>query len=62
MREEEKAIERLDEVRNNMSLNSEDLHYANILYYLIKNQKKKIDELEKRLEEIELQILENENY
>lgn len=37
MNEEEKAIKRLKEITNNYSLNSEDLHYAIVLYHLIIN-------------------------
>ena len=49
MNEEQKAIQRLDNIRNDMSLSSEDLHYANILYHLIQNQIKRIDELENHI-------------
>lgn len=56
MNEEEKAIKRLEEMKNNYSLNGEDLHYANILYYLIinlqqENQKLK-EQLEKKYKEV----------
>ena len=37
MSEEEKTIKRLKEITNNYSLNSEDLHYAIVLYHLIIN-------------------------
>ena len=35
--EETKAIKWLDEKRKDYNLNGKDLHYLNILYYLIKN-------------------------
>lgn len=40
MSEEQKAIKRLEEMKENYSLNGEDLHYVNILYYLIINLQK----------------------
>ena len=43
MNEEEKAIQRLNEIRTNYNLSGEDLHYAEIIYYLIINLKKKAD-------------------
>jgi hypothetical protein len=57
MSEEEKAIKRLKEITNNYSLNSEDLHYAIVLYHLIinlqqENQKLK-DSIDKAIEYIE---------
>ena len=49
MSEEYKAIKRLEEMTNNYSLNSEDLHYAIILYYLIINLQKENEELKLKL-------------
>ena len=46
--EEYKAIKRLEEMTKNYSLNSEDLHYAIILYYLIINLQKE----NKKLKEV----------
>ena len=45
MTEEEKAIKRLEEMTNNYKLNSEDLHYAIILYYLIINLQQENEKL-----------------
>ena len=56
MKEEIKAIKRLEEITKDYSLNSEDLHYAKILYYLIinlqqenKKYKEVIDKLKMRI-------------
>ena len=50
--EEYKAIKRLEEMTKNYSLNSEDLHYANILYYLIINLQKENEALKKINEQL----------
>ena len=47
--EEYKAIKRLEEMTKNYSLNSEDLHYAIILYYLIINLQKENKKLKERI-------------
>lgn len=63
MSEEEKAIKRLEEISNNYNLNSEDLHYAKILYYLIINLQKeniqlKIQLLEKKCSDKDIEYKE----
>ena len=50
MSEEEKAIKRLKEITNNYSLNSEDLHYAIVLYHLIMNLQQENQQLKEQVE------------
>ena len=49
MKEEIKAIKRLEEITKDYSLNSEDLHYAKILYYLIINLQQENKSLQSQL-------------
>ena len=50
--EEYKAIKRLEEMTKNYSLHSKDLHYANVLYYLIINLQEKNEKLKENYERI----------
>lgn len=50
MSEEQKAIKRLENATTNYSLDSEDLHYAKILYYLIINLQQENQELKDRID------------
>lgn len=59
--EEAKAIKRLNQIRQDYSINSEDLHYANILFYLLKNltnENEKLKEKNKKLIEEQAESLE----
>lgn len=47
--EETKAIKRLKDIINDYSLNSEDLHYAIILYHLILNLRLENQQLKEKI-------------
>lgn len=62
MNEETKAIKRLKDITNDYSLNSEDLHYAIILYHLIINLQQENQQLKDRIDKaIDLLINEYES-
>ena len=56
MSEEEKAIKRLEEMTKNYNLNSEDLHYAIILYYLIINLQKENKQLKENWNKLKKEL------
>ena len=51
MNEEEKAIKFLESKTTKYSLSGEELHYYNILYYLILNLQKENQKLKQQLEQ-----------
>lgn len=59
MSEEQKAINILKNMTTNYSLSSYQLHYANILYYLIINLQQENKELHNKIDEISVFIKEN---
>ena len=62
MSEEEKAIKRLKEITNNYSLNSEDLHYAIVLYHLIINLQQENQKLKNNWNKLKEWCIERYDY
>lgn len=50
MSEEQKAIKKLEKITNDYTLNSEDLHYAIVLYHLIINLQQENKELHNKID------------